>query len=127
MPVHERVARASALAAHPFHGIRRRDRRGRARAPPGSDARPGGGAGARRGRPGETGGMVRALLRDSSVLLPVSSIVSSSESIARRIRIRGIVQGVGFRPFVYRLARAHGLTGWVINGDEGVLIHVEGD
>ncbi len=43
------------------------------------------------------------------------------------IRIRGVVQGVGFRPFVYRLALAHGLNGWVLNGEEGVQIHVEGD
>ncbi len=43
------------------------------------------------------------------------------------IRVRGVVQGVGFRPFVYRLARANTLAGWVLNGDDGVEIHVEGD
>jgi hydrogenase maturation protein HypF len=43
------------------------------------------------------------------------------------IRVRGVVQGVGFRPFVYRLARANMLTGWVLNGDQGVEIHLEGD
>jgi hydrogenase maturation protein HypF len=37
------------------------------------------------------------------------------------IRVRGVVQGVGFRPFVYCLARANILTGWVLNGQEGVL------
>ena len=42
------------------------------------------------------------------------------------VRVRGVVQGVGFRPFVYRLARANTLTGWVINGEEGVEIHLEG-
>jgi hydrogenase maturation protein HypF len=36
------------------------------------------------------------------------------------------VQGVGFRPFVYRLARRHSLTGWVLNGQAGVEIHAEG-
>ena len=42
------------------------------------------------------------------------------------IRVRGVVQGVGFRPFVYRLAHANTLTGWVLNGDQGVEIHLEG-
>lgn len=42
------------------------------------------------------------------------------------IKVRGVVQGVGFRPFVFRLARANTLTGWVSNGDEGVDIFLEG-
>jgi hydrogenase maturation protein HypF len=42
------------------------------------------------------------------------------------IRVRGVVQGVGFRPFVYRLAQANMLTGWVLNGNQGVEIHLEG-
>ncbi len=42
------------------------------------------------------------------------------------IRVRGVVQGVGFRPFVYRLARAHTLNGWVLNAEAGVEIHLEG-
>jgi hydrogenase maturation protein HypF len=45
----------------------------------------------------------------------------------RRIRIRGVVQGVGFRPFVYRTAVGMGLAGSVRNlGDAGVEIFVEG-
>ena len=36
------------------------------------------------------------------------------------------LQGVGFRPFVFRLARTNRLTGWVQNGSEGVLIEVRG-
>ena len=44
----------------------------------------------------------------------------------REIRVHGIVQGVGFRPFVYALARRHGLSGLVRNDAEGVLIEVEG-
>ena len=45
---------------------------------------------------------------------------------ARSIRVRGVVQGVGFRPFVYRLAQEHGLAGWVLNGEDGVAIYAEG-
>jgi hydrogenase maturation protein HypF len=42
------------------------------------------------------------------------------------IEIRGAVQGVGFRPFVYRLARELGLAGWVLNDIRGVFLEVEG-
>jgi hydrogenase maturation protein HypF len=42
------------------------------------------------------------------------------------IRVRGVVQGVGFRPFVYRLACANTLAGWVLNGEDGVEIFLEG-
>lgn len=43
-----------------------------------------------------------------------------------RIVIRGAVQGVGFRPFVHRLANELGLLGWVVNSSQGVFIEVEG-
>jgi hydrogenase maturation protein HypF len=43
-----------------------------------------------------------------------------------RIVVRGAVQGVGFRPFIYRLAEGAGLKGWVNNSSEGVFIEVEG-
>jgi hydrogenase maturation protein HypF len=44
---------------------------------------------------------------------------------ACRIAIRGVVQGVGFRPFVYRAARRHRVTGWVLNDVTGVEVHAE--
>jgi hydrogenase maturation protein HypF len=40
--------------------------------------------------------------------------------------VRGAVQGVGFRPFVYRLAKELDLTGWVMNSPQGVFLEVEG-
>jgi hydrogenase maturation protein HypF len=43
-----------------------------------------------------------------------------------RVRVRGLVQGVGFRPFVYALAHEHGLTGWVLNDNDGVLAEIQG-
>jgi len=44
-----------------------------------------------------------------------------------RISVRGVVQGVGFRPFVYQLAVRHKLRGWVCNTSEDVKIEVEGE
>ncbi len=45
----------------------------------------------------------------------------------RRLRVRGVVQGVGFRPATYRLASELALSGWVGNDSSGVVIEVEGD
>ncbi len=53
--------------------------------------------------------------------------VTPRESVRRRIEVRGIVQGVGFRPFVYRLARDLALDGWVRNDAAGVTIEVQGE
>jgi len=44
-----------------------------------------------------------------------------------RIAIQGAVQGVGFRPFIFRLAKELKLAGWVLNSSQGVFIEVEGD
>ncbi|EKE17284.1 MAG: hypothetical protein ACD_10C00529G0004, partial [uncultured bacterium] len=45
--------------------------------------------------------------------------------ITQHIRVTGVVQGVGFRPFVWRLAQQLGLTGWVRNDAQGVEILVQ--
>jgi len=52
----------------------------------------------------------------------------TAKATARRLRItlRGAVQGVGFRPFVYRLATEMSLTGWVLNSSSGLVVEIEG-
>ncbi|MCH0538537.1 carbamoyltransferase HypF [Streptomyces sp. MUM 203J] len=55
------------------------------------------------------------------------STVSSPQAVGQwRLRVTGVVQGVGYRPFVYRLAHGLGLSGWVRNDPEGVLVEVSG-
>lgn len=56
----------------------------------------------------------------------MKTVAISNVQTAKHIEITGIVQGVGFRPFVYNLAVAHGLHGWVRNTSAGVEIEVEG-
>lgn len=46
--------------------------------------------------------------------------------VARHVKVTGVVQGVGFRPFVYTLAQRFNLTGWVLNHSGGVDIEIEG-
>jgi hydrogenase maturation protein HypF len=52
--------------------------------------------------------------------------VTAASRLGRRIEVRGIVQGVGFRPWVYRLAREKGLAGRVSNDSRGVTIDAFG-
>ena len=60
---------------------------------------------------------VRSASGPTSVLEPVVHFA---------VRVSGVVQGVGFRPFIYNLARRHGLSGTVLNNSRGVEIHIEG-
>ncbi len=53
-------------------------------------------------------------------------ITASTAIKAVSLRIDGTVQGVGFRPFIYRLANGLGVRGWVVNRNDGVVIHAEG-
>jgi hydrogenase maturation protein HypF len=60
--------------------------------------------------------------------IEIAEPITGDDAISRlRLAIRGAVQGVGFRPFIYRLALELGLTGWVNNSSQGVFIEVEGE
>jgi len=50
----------------------------------------------------------------------------NSQLIRRGVLVRGVVQGVGFRPFVYRLATEEGLSGFIGNDTDGVTLEIEG-
>ena len=54
------------------------------------------------------------------------TVASKPATQRLRITLRGAVQGVGFRPFVYRLATELSLTGWVLNSSSGLIVEVEG-
>jgi len=75
--------------------------------------------------------MMQELLRQAKAPLraqPFGREAVNDEPLSRlRVTIRGAVQGVGFRPFIYRLARALELAGWVSNSSQGVFIEVEGN
>jgi hydrogenase maturation protein HypF len=55
----------------------------------------------------------------------MASAEKNEQRVARRVSIRGVIQGVGFRPFVYRAAARHRVAGWVLNGFAGVEVHAE--
>jgi hydrogenase maturation protein HypF len=57
---------------------------------------------------------------------PSLTPATTDRAHARVWRVVGRVQGVGFRPFVYRLAHHHGLCGWVRNEGGDVLVHAQG-
>ena len=72
------------------------------------------------------------IFRSDRVASPVAAgrrwrVCRRSTRERRRFRVRGVVQGVGFRPFVYRLAQRHRLAGFVLNDGDGVVVEAEGD
>ena len=56
-----------------------------------------------------------------------AAVLNGSGQVQRRLRVTGIVQGVGFRPYVWHLAQDLRLTGWVRNDAAGVDVRVEGE
>ena len=63
---------------------------------------------------------------DENALPQPTGTIMTESLAAKQIRVKGIVQGVGFRPYIYQLASRHKLRGHVANTAAGVLIHVEG-
>ncbi len=61
-----------------------------------------------------------------TAVAPPASAVSRAVPVRRRFAVRGVVQGVGFRPFVWNLARHLELSGWVQNTSGAVIVEVEG-
>lgn len=59
--------------------------------------------------------------------MKTSALMPASEVLRLRLAVRGAVQGVGFRPFVFRLATQLGLRGWVNNTPDGVFVETEGN
>lgn len=57
----------------------------------------------------------------------VGDAVAGKKRICLELKIKGIVQGVGFRPFVYRLAQEYQINGWVRNESDGVRLEIEGE
>ncbi len=74
------------------------------------------------GKPHKRGLRYADLQREAHTLTPQSS----SKFIRCQALVRGVVQGVGFRPFLYRLAIEEGLAGWAGNDTGGVVVEVEG-
>ncbi|MEA3418757.1 MAG: carbamoyltransferase HypF [Campylobacterota bacterium] len=59
-------------------------------------------------------------------MMPILPLERSHLEANRKIELTGVIQGVGFRPFVYQLARRYGLRGFVQNSCTGVTLEVEG-
>ena len=59
--------------------------------------------------------------------MPQEEYTKGEVQNAVNIIVTGLVQGVGFRPFIYRLAKQFDLKGWVKNRNDGVQIKIEGD
>jgi len=63
---------------------------------------------------------------EARILTSSTSSEPCRQAVRKSIRVRGVVQGVGFRPFVYRLAAEEHLSGFIGNDTDGVIIEIEG-
>ncbi len=61
-----------------------------------------------------------------SRIIRAGSLTQFSQSIRKQIKLTGVLQGIGFRPTVYRFALDMRLTGWVVNTNDGVIIEIQG-
>ncbi|WP_342349181.1 acylphosphatase, partial [uncultured Nitrospira sp.] len=61
------------------------------------------------------------------MMLPASSTATPDCRERIRLIVRGVVQGMGFRPFVFRLAHELSLAGWVANTGQGAILELEGE
>ncbi len=77
------------------------------------------------GRPdaGASAGMARG----EGLAASAGTAAGAGTAVRTRVRVQGTVQGVGFRPFVYRIAHEEGLVGYVLNDEHGVLLEIEGE
>lgn len=81
------------------------------------------------GAPGARGSQVVNMTPSPETGVECAPQIPGAASVRRRLRtaLGGAVQGVGFRPFVHRLASALGLSGTVCNDRRGLVVEVEGD
>jgi acylphosphatase len=70
---------------------------------------------------------MRSLAAELNPLSKTMATKPSTISIRKRIQVTGVVQGVGFRPFVYNLAQELALSGYTLNSSAGVTIELEGE
>src|SRR5947209_3475636 len=72
-----------------------------------------------------TNNKTEARICEAAAAAGLTGLLHTIETV--EIRVRGTVQGVGFRPTVWRLARENGLAGHVLNDSSGVLIRATGE
>src|SRR5574341_1537654 len=70
--------------------------------------------------------MMNVRLVENDIAQPAKADLPAEAVARRRLHVSGVVQGVGFRPFLYNLAYRLGLGGWARNSSTGIEIEVQG-